>query len=95
MPWQEVDAMSERLRFVQEARQRLGTFTELCARYGISRVTGYKWLDRANASGLDFLQERSRRPHTCPAARDAMWMLGAGLVVTVAGLVYIIRSPDD
>lgn len=71
MPWRQVDAMSERLRFVQEARQCLGTFTELCARYGISRVTGYKWLDRANASGLDFLQELSRRPHSCPHATPA------------------------
>lgn len=66
MPWRRVDAMSERMRFVQDARQRLVTFTELCALYGISRVTGYKWLARANASGLDFLQELSRRPHSCP-----------------------------
>jgi transposase len=68
MPWRQVDAMSERLRFVQDARQRLVTFTELCARYGISRFPGYKWLARANASGLDFLQELSRRPHSCPHA---------------------------
>ena len=47
MPWKHVDAMSERLRFVRDARQRLVTFTELCARYGISRVTDYKWLERA------------------------------------------------
>jgi hypothetical protein len=66
MPWRQVDAMTERLRFVRDARQRLVTFTELCALCGISRVTGYKWLERANASGLDFLQELSRRPHSLP-----------------------------
>jgi transposase InsO family protein len=71
MPWRLVDAMSERLRFVRDARQRLVTFTELCARYGISRVTGYKWLERADASGMDFLQELSRRPHSCPHATPA------------------------
>ena len=68
MPWRQVDAMSERLRFVRDARQRLVSFTELCALYEISRFTGYKWLKRANASGLDFLQELSRRPHSCPHA---------------------------
>lgn len=71
MPWRQVDAMTERLRFVRDARQRLVSFTELCAIYGISRFTGYKWLKRANASGLDFLQELSRRPHTCPHATPA------------------------
>jgi transposase InsO family protein len=60
--------MTERRQFIVDARQRLVTFTDLCALYGISRVTGYKWLQRANASGLDFLQELSRRPHTCPQA---------------------------
>ena len=68
MPWRQVDVTTERLRFVGEARQRLGSFTELCARYGICRMTGYKWLERANTSGLDFPQELSRRPHSCPHA---------------------------
>ncbi len=71
MPWRHVDAKSERLQFVRDARQRLVTFTELCALYGISRVTGYKWLERAEHSGLDFLQELSRRPHSCPHATPA------------------------
>ncbi len=47
MPWRHVDAKSERLQFVRDARDRLVTFTELCALYGISRITGYKWLHRA------------------------------------------------
>lgn len=53
MPWRQVDAMTTRRQFIVDARQRSVTFTDLCALYGISRVTGYKWLDRANASGLD------------------------------------------
>jgi len=60
--------LSERLRFVRDARRRLVTFTELCAIHGIRRVTGYKWLERSNASGLAFLPELSRRPHSCPHA---------------------------
>lgn len=68
MPWREVNAMTERLRFIRDARQRVASFTELCHHYGISRTTGYKWLDRADQSGLDYLQELSRRPHRCPHA---------------------------
>jgi putative transposase len=68
MPWRQVDAMDQRFQFVRDARQRLVTFTELCALYGISRTVGYKWLRRAEQSGLDFLEELSRRPHSCPHA---------------------------
>jgi transposase InsO family protein len=60
--------MTERHRFIADARQRVASFTELCRHYGISRTTGYKWLDRADQSGLDYLQELSRRPRTCPHA---------------------------
>lgn len=49
MPWRQVDAMTERWQFIVHARQRLVTFTDLCALHGISRVTGYKWLERARA----------------------------------------------
>jgi transposase len=63
-----VDVMTERFQFIRDARRRLLSFTELCGLYGVSRVTGYKWLRRADQSGLDFLQELSRRPRTCPHA---------------------------
>ena len=66
MPWRQVDVMTERFQFIRDARRRLVTFTELCALYGVSRFTGYKWLHRAEHSGLDYLQELSRRPHQCP-----------------------------
>jgi hypothetical protein len=71
MPWRQVDVMTQRLQFIHDAQRRLVTFTELCALYGVSRFTGYEWLHRAEQSGLDFLQELSRRPHRCPHATDA------------------------
>jgi putative transposase len=40
--------------------------TELCARYGISRKTGYKWLARFEAEGRAGLRDRSRAPRHCP-----------------------------
>jgi putative transposase len=36
---------------------------ELCEHYGISRKTGYKWIERYEHGGLANLAERSRRPH--------------------------------
>ena len=71
MPWRQVDPMTERLRFVRDARRRIASFTELCQHYGISRVTGYKWLRRADHDGAEQLGELSRRPHSCPHATPA------------------------
>lgn len=68
MPWRQVDAMHERLRFITDVRGGVASFSELCRHYGISRPTGYKWLARADQSGLDYLAELSRRPQRCPHA---------------------------
>lgn len=40
--------------------------TELCARYGISRNTGYKWRERFQALGVAGLAEHSRAPLSSP-----------------------------
>ena len=46
MPWLETDPMNERKRFILEATGGLFSHTELCLRHGVSRKTGYKWLER-------------------------------------------------
>lgn len=63
MPWKETVAMKERLSFV--ARHSLGTLsmTRLCADYGISRKTGYKWINRYADEGPSAFVERSHAPH--------------------------------
>src|SRR5437016_14634744 len=66
MAWTETDPMKERLHFVADWDRRLDTVTELCARYGVSRKTGYKWLARYADVGVAGLAERSRAPHRCP-----------------------------
>ncbi|MFC7421398.1 helix-turn-helix domain-containing protein, partial [Iodobacter arcticus] len=38
-------------------------FKTLCLLYGISRKTGYKWVQRYHALGINGLQWQSRRPH--------------------------------
>jgi putative transposase len=40
----------------------------LCLEYSVSRQTGYKWIDRFKAQGVEGLAERSRRPHGSPIA---------------------------
>lgn len=62
MPWKETCAMDQRMRFVLEACDRERPLTELCAEYGISRKTAYKWLSRYETERLDGLKDRSRAP---------------------------------
>lgn len=66
MPWKETCAMQERLRFIDGLESGLYTMTELCARHGISRKTGYKWAERYVQEGVDGLVDRSRAPLECP-----------------------------
>jgi len=66
MPWKEATAMSERIEFIKAFSQGERNLSELCHRYGISRTTGYKWLKRYLESGIEGLQEKSRRPHHSP-----------------------------
>ena len=70
MPWHETSLMEQRLEFVRDYETELFTMTELAAQYGISRRTGYKWLERYDAQGALGLHDRSRRPHESPHATD-------------------------
>src|SRR4051812_16204687 len=62
MPWKESVPMEERLQFVHDALRDRFTMSELCARYGVSRRIGYKWLARYEAEGRRGLSDRSRAP---------------------------------
>lgn len=66
MPWKELKPMDEKLLFVSDHLRETETFSGLCARYGISRRTGYKWVARYEAEGAAGLSERSRRPREHP-----------------------------
>jgi transposase len=66
MPWMETSPVEQRERFIRDDRLDLYAMAELCARYGISRKTGYKWLARFEEGGRLGLQDRSRAPHRCP-----------------------------
>ena len=59
MPWKETDPMKERVRFIQDWLRRSHSVVELCAMYGISRKSAYKWIDRYMHDGPDWAVERS------------------------------------
>ena len=61
--------MDERIRFIAGLQSGLG-MGEACRSYGISRKTGYKWLERYKVEGPSGLEERSRAPHRMPWAID-------------------------
>jgi len=70
MGWKTVSVMSQRLEFVMLALQEVNNFSELCRRFGISRKTGYKFLNRYRCEGTTGLQDRSRRPKQSPNATN-------------------------
>jgi len=64
MPWKTSTMSSQRSQFILESKSRTFTHSELCRRYSISRVAGYKWLHRFNEEGMAGLRDRSRKPKT-------------------------------
>jgi len=66
MPWSETSTMDQRTQFIADYLRDVLTITELCELYGVSRKTGYKWIDRYIHFGPAGLEEGSRRPHHAP-----------------------------
>jgi transposase InsO family protein len=54
--------MDERVRFIADWLADENTMSELCAAYGISRKTGYKWLGRYRELGPEGLHDLPRAP---------------------------------
>jgi len=66
MPWKETHRSQEKLRFICDYLSGNYSVTELSIKYGISRKTAYKLINRFNDKDLDGLVEYSRRPHSFP-----------------------------
>jgi putative transposase len=63
MPWLKKEPMNLRIEFALKAL-RTENFRALCAEYGISAKSGYKWHQRFLEQGLQGMAEPSRRPHS-------------------------------
>ena len=65
MSWETKTVMEQRKEFVEATLLENANISELCRKYGISRKTGHKWINRAKL-GLP-LCDQSRRPHQQPS----------------------------
>lgn len=61
MPWDEVDRMEQRARFISDWLSHKHYVSDLCFRYKISRDTAYKWIGRFMNDGPDGLMDRSHQ----------------------------------
>ena len=68
MPWDETNCMNERVRFIAAHLEAGEPFSALCEGFGVSRKTGYKWVERYELEGVAGLEERSRAPLSHPHA---------------------------
>ena len=61
MSWKESSIVSERMKFIVrlEGGERM---SDLCREFGISRKTGYKFLERYQEFGPNGLWDQSRKP---------------------------------
>jgi len=64
MPWRETSPMDQKTQFIADYLRQSLSISELCTNYGISRKTGYKWIDRYLDDGPQGLEERSTKPYT-------------------------------
>ena len=65
MPWQETLLMDQRVQFIADYQRDVFDLAELARRFGISRKTAYKWIDRYLRHGPVGLEECSRKPRSC------------------------------
>jgi len=73
MPWKTVSLLKVRQRLIQAVLVRGRTVQQLCARFGVSRKTAYKWLNRFRQRGLGGLRDQSRRPRRSPGRLPPGW----------------------
>lgn len=66
MPWMESTTMDAKVAFILDWKSGKYLVSDLCAQYGISRKTGYKWINRFMDGGPDGLFERSHAPRESP-----------------------------
>ncbi|MGB8028541.1 MAG: IS481 family transposase [Terracidiphilus sp.] len=66
MAWKTSSALEEKVRFVMDYERDEETMRELCARFDISRETGYVWLRRYQRSGVEGLLEVNRAARSHP-----------------------------
>lgn len=70
MPWKMEKPMDQRVKLISYWLEEKYDITELSQRFGVSRKTIYKWLNRYIQKGISGLEEMSRAAHTHPNITD-------------------------
>jgi putative transposase len=68
MPFQTPSASTQKLQFIHEWLSEKWSFSALCEKHGISRPTGYKWVERYRREGVNGLAERAHTTLVHPNA---------------------------
>src|SRR3984957_20173590 len=68
MPWKESRIVDQRLQFLSSYQKEEMSVSELCREFGVSRPTGYRWINRYKESGPEGLLNLSSKPHSCSHA---------------------------
>ena len=68
MPWKETGVLESRELLVRSVISGELSMSEACREFGVSRPTGYKWIERYHELGRQGLFDRPRAPHSCPHA---------------------------
>ena len=66
MPFKQMELREQRVEFVIRALHSDRPLSQLCREFRVSRPTGYKWIARYRAGGIEQIAEHSRRPHNSP-----------------------------
>lgn len=67
MPWKEVKIVEQRVEFVRAVEKSKNSFSAICEEFGVSRKTGYKWINRYyEFEDIDALKNQSRAPDWSP-----------------------------
>ena len=68
MPWKESRIVDQRLQFLSSYQKEEMSVSDLCREFGVSRPTGYRWINRYKEVEPEGLLDLSSRPHSCSHA---------------------------
>jgi putative transposase len=66
MPWRHTSPLDQKRPCIADDLRQTLSIIAVCDLYGVSRKTGYQWIERALQHGPLGLEERSRQPHSSP-----------------------------
>src|SRR5277367_5496771 len=61
MPWKVSCIVDQRLQFLSSYQKEEMSISDLCREFGVSRPTGYRWINRHKGVGPEGLLHRGRR----------------------------------